>query len=155
MSSHQSAIEVEGVRHLFGDVVALDGVDLDIAQGGVFGLLGPNGAGKTTAVRVLATLLVPDGGKATVAGYDVVTDAPALRSVIGLAGQSAAVDEILTGMENIEMVGRLYGLRPADAKKRGGEILEMFDLTFAADRPVKTYSGGLRRPSKGTRRLCP
>lgn len=140
-----SIIEVAGITKAFGDVHALNGVDLAIEEGTVYGLLGPNGAGKTTAVRVLATLLIPDSGHATVAGYDVVRDAPALRSVIGLAGQYAAVDEILTGMENMEMVGRLYGLRPRDARRRGGEILERFDLTFAADRPVKTYSGGMRR----------
>jgi len=138
-------IEVSGVTKSFGDVQALRGVDLTIEEGTVYGLLGPNGAGKTTAVRVLATLLVPDSGTATVAGLDVYHDAAALRAEIGLAGQYAAVDEILTGSENLEMVGRLYGLSPRDSKRRAGEILEQFDLSFAKDRPVKTYSGGMRR----------
>jgi ABC-2 type transport system ATP-binding protein len=138
-------IEVAGVTKSFGDVHALRGVDLTIEEGTVYGLLGPNGAGKTTAVRVLATLLMPDSGTATVAGLDVCRDAAALRAVIGLAGQYAAVDEILTGSENLEMVGRLYGLSPKDSKRRAGEILERFDLSFAKDRSVKTYSGGMRR----------
>ncbi|GIU99133.1 MAG: daunorubicin resistance protein DrrA family ABC transporter ATP-binding protein [Actinomycetota bacterium] len=138
-------IEVEGLRKSFGDVVALDGVDLEVAEGTVLGLLGPNGAGKTTAVRILTTLLHPDAGHARVAGYDVVRDAEALRHVIGLAGQSAAIDPNLTGRENLEMVGRLYHLPPKEARRRAQEVLERFDLVEAADRPARTYSGGMRR----------
>lgn len=138
-------IEVEGLRKAFGPVVALDGVDLEVAEGTVVGLLGPNGAGKTTTVRVLTTLLRPDAGTARVAGYDVVRDAEALRHVIGLAGQAAAIDENLTGLENLEMVGRLYHLAPQEARRRAREVLERFDLTEAADRPARTYSGGMRR----------
>ena len=138
-------ITATGITKSFGDVRALDGVDLSIEPGTVYGLLGPNGAGKTTMVRVLTTLLRPDSGTATVAGYDVVADAEALRTTIGLAGQYAAVDEILTGRENLEMVGRLYRLSGADARRRAGEILDRFDLADAGDRPVKTYSGGMRR----------
>ncbi len=125
--------------------MALAGVDLDVAHGTVLGLLGPNGAGKTTVVRVLTTLLKPDSGTATVLGLDVVRDAAELRQQIGLAGQYAAVDENLTGLENLTMVGRLYGAGRASAKTRGRELLERFDLTDAANRPVKTYSGGMRR----------
>jgi ABC-2 type transport system ATP-binding protein len=138
-------ITAEHVTKSFGDVVALTGIDLEVQAGTVFGLLGPNGAGKTTMVRILTTLLKPDSGTAAVAGYDVVNEAPKLRSVIGLAGQSAAVDEILTGRENLQMVGRLYRLSRAEANRRASEILERFDLADAADRPVKTYSGGMRR----------
>ncbi|CAN5468731.1 daunorubicin resistance protein DrrA family ABC transporter ATP-binding protein [soil metagenome] len=138
-------IEVEGVRRRFGDVTALDGVDLSVARGKVLGLLGPNGAGKTTLVRVLTTLLRPDEGRATVAGLDVVRDTMALRSVIGLAGQSAAVEPDMTGRENLVMVGRLYHLPTAEARRRADEVLERIDLTDAADRPAKTYSGGMRR----------
>jgi ABC-2 type transport system ATP-binding protein len=139
------AISVTGLRKSFGDVHALDGVDLEVAPGTVLGLLGPNGAGKTTAVRILTTLLEPDEGTARVAGLDVVRDAALLRTRIGLAGQYAAVDENLTGTENLTMVGRLYGERRAAAKLRARELLERFDLTDAADRPVRTYSGGMRR----------
>jgi ABC-2 type transport system ATP-binding protein len=139
------AIVVEGLLKSFGTVEALRGIDLDVAQGTVFGLLGPNGAGKTTAVRILTTLLLPDGGRAEVVGLDVVRDAEVLRSRIGLAGQSAAVDENLTGLENIEMVGRLYHLPAGEARRRGNEILERFGLSDAADRQAKTYSGGMRR----------
>jgi ABC-2 type transport system ATP-binding protein len=145
MPAPDNGILVEGIAKAFGDVVALDGVDLAIDGGTVFGLLGPNGAGKTTMVRILATLLRPDQGRAVVAGYDVVADAARLRSVIGLAGQSAAVDENLTGRENLEMVGRLYRLGARESRRRAGELLEMFDLTDAADRTSKTYSGGMRR----------
>ena len=138
-------IEVESLAKSFGDVAALAGVDLEVSQGTVYGLLGPNGAGKTTTVRILATLLRPDAGRARVAGLDVVADATELRSVIGLAGQYAAVDEILTGRENLEMVGRLYRLSPREAGERADEILATFELAEAADRTVRTYSGGMRR----------
>ena len=141
----QAAIEVRGLAKSYGKVQALAGVDLDVRTGTVLGLLGPNGAGKTTMVRILTTLLKPDAGSATVAGFDVVHDAARLRKRIGLAGQYAAVDENLTGLENLRMVGRLYGMRGRPARERGRELLERFDLTDAADRPVKTYSGGMRR----------
>jgi len=141
----EPAISVEGLVKSFGEVRALDGVDLEAAPGAVLGLLGPNGAGKTTAVRVLTTLLAPDGGTARVAGLDVVADARALRERIGLAGQYAAVDENLTGLENLTMVGRLYGMGRGTAKARGRELLERFDLVDAVGRPARTYSGGMRR----------
>jgi ABC-2 type transport system ATP-binding protein len=140
-----AAIKATGLVKHFGDVRALDGVDFDASPGTVLGLLGPNGAGKTTAVRILTTLLKPDAGSATVAGLDVVGDAAELRQSIGLAGQYAAVDELLTGQENLVMVGRLYGMSRADAKVRARELLAQFDLVEAADRPAKTYSGGMRR----------
>jgi ABC-2 type transport system ATP-binding protein len=139
------AISVSGLRKSFGDVRALDGVDFEVPPGTVFGLLGPNGAGKTTAVRILATLLKPDGGSARVTGLDVVAEAAQLRERIGLAGQYAAIDENLTGLENLVMVGRLYGMPRTEAKARGAELLERFELTDAARRPAKTYSGGMRR----------
>jgi ABC-2 type transport system ATP-binding protein len=139
------AISTRGLFKAYGDVQALAGVDIDAAHGSVLGLLGPNGAGKTTVVRILTTLLKPDTGTATVVGLDVVRDAAELRSRIGLAGQYAAVDENLTGLENLTMVGRLYGMSRAQARARGNELLERFDLVAAADRPVKTYSGGMRR----------
>ncbi len=139
------AIEVRGLAKSYGDVRALAGVDLDVATGTVLGLLGPNGAGKTTMVRILTTLLKPDSGSARVAGLDVVQDAARLRERIGLAGQYAAVDENLTGLENLKMVGRLYGMSRPEARDRGRELLERFELMDAADRPVKTYSGGMRR----------
>ena len=138
-------IRTEGLTKSFGDVHALQGVDLEVAQGTVFGLLGPNGAGKTTTVRILTTLLEPDGGRATVEGLDVVRDAEALRFRIGLAGQFAAVDENLTGLENLELVGRLYHLSKAEARRRGTDVLERFGLADAANRTAKTYSGGMRR----------
>jgi ABC-2 type transport system ATP-binding protein len=141
----EPAIAVHGLTKSFGDVRALDGVSFAAAPGTVLGLLGPNGAGKTTAVRVLATLLKPDSGTANVAGLDVVADATKLRHRIGLAGQYAAIDENLTGLENLVMVGRLYGMSRAQAKTRGRELLTTFDLLDAADRPAKTYSGGMRR----------
>jgi ABC-2 type transport system ATP-binding protein len=140
-----AAIVVRGVAKSFGDVRALGGVDLDVPRGTVLGLLGPNGAGKTTLVRVLTTLLTPDDGTASVVGLDVVQDAAALRHRIGLAGQYAAVDENLTGLENLTMVGRLYGASRAAAKRRGAELLERFDLSEAGGRVTSTYSGGMRR----------
>ncbi|HUA05909.1 MAG TPA: ATP-binding cassette domain-containing protein [Solirubrobacteraceae bacterium] len=145
MTSEAPAITVRGLVKSFGDVQALAGVDLDVTAGTVLGLLGPNGAGKTTFVRVLTTLLRADGGTASVLGLDVVADADELRERIGLAGQYAAVDENLTGLENLVMVGRLYGMSRGEAKARGIELLDRFDLTDAAKRPVKTYSGGMRR----------
>jgi ABC-2 type transport system ATP-binding protein len=139
------AIVVEGLQKSYGSVRALCGVDFTARTGSVLGLLGPNGAGKTTAVRILATLLEPDAGTARVAGLDVERDAAKLRAKIGLAGQYAAVDENLTGFENLEMVGQLYHMRRADARTRAQDLLERFDLTDAAKRPAKTYSGGMRR----------
>jgi ABC-2 type transport system ATP-binding protein len=139
------AIEAQGLRKSYGKVQALDGIDLRVPVGTVLGLLGPNGAGKTTAVRILTTLLPPDGGSARVAGLDVATEAAQLRSKIGLAGQYAAVDENLTGAENLEMVGRLYHLPKGEPRRRAAELLERFDLSEAADRLVRTYSGGMRR----------
>jgi ABC-2 type transport system ATP-binding protein len=139
------AIDVKGAIKRFGESTALDGVDLEVAEGTVFGLLGPNGAGKTTLVRLLATLLEPDAGWAEVFGRDVVHDAVQVRATVGLTGQFAAVDEILTGRENLQMFGRLSSLSRAQARRRGSELLERFDLSDAADRPVRTYSGGMRR----------
>ncbi|MGC5346327.1 ATP-binding cassette domain-containing protein [Streptomyces sp. DT24] len=139
------AIHAEGLVKTFGDVRALDGVDIDVPEGTVLGLLGPNGAGKTTAVRVLTTLLRPDSGTAVVAGIDVLKSPNEVRRSIGLSGQFAAVDEYLTGHENLRMVGQLYQMSARDAKKRAGELLERFHLADAADRPAKTYSGGMRR----------
>src|SRR4051795_9345507 len=139
------AIHVEGVVKRFGTTTALAGVDLEVAEGAVLGLLGPNGAGKTTLVRVLATLLAPDAGRAEVFGRDVVHDAAGVRELVGLTGQFAAVDEMLTGRENLQMFGRLFALSAADARRRANELLERFDLADAADRPARTYSGGMRR----------
>jgi ABC-2 type transport system ATP-binding protein len=139
------AIVVEGLEKSYGSVHALRGVDFAARTGSILGLLGPNGAGKTTAVRILTTLLEADAGSARVAGLDVKRDAAALRAQIGLAGQYAAVDENLTGFENLEMVGRLYHLGKAQSRERAGELLERFDLADAARRPAKTYSGGMRR----------
>jgi ABC-2 type transport system ATP-binding protein len=141
----EDAIVVEGLAKSYGSVRALCGVDFSARTGSVLGLLGPNGAGKTTAVRILTTLLEPDAGTAHVVGLDVVSDAAALRAKIGLAGQYAAVDENLTGFENLEMVGQLYRMRRKDARARADELLERFELTDAAKRVVKTYSGGMRR----------
>jgi ABC-2 type transport system ATP-binding protein len=139
------AILVEGLQKRFGSHTALAGVDLTVPEGSVLGLLGPNGAGKTTVVRILTTLLQPDGGRAEVAGIDVLREPDRVRAAIGLTGQYAAVDEYLTGFENLEMVGRLYRLGRQESRSRAQELLERFDLTDAASRPAKTYSGGMRR----------
>jgi ABC-2 type transport system ATP-binding protein len=141
----ENAIEVTGLVKCFGRVVAVDGVDLVVPAGTVFGLLGPNGAGKTTVVRMLTTILQPDSGQALVQGIDVVKHPHRIREIIGLAGQFAAVDENLTGRENLIMVGRLTHQPKATHVPRAGELLEQFDLADAADRPVRTYSGGMRR----------
>jgi ABC-2 type transport system ATP-binding protein len=143
------AITAEGLVKIYrsrkSEVRALDGIDLQVEEGSVLGLLGPNGAGKTTAVRILATLLKPDAGRATVAGFDVVRQPDEIRRVIGLSGQYAAVDENLTGSENLWLFGRLYQLSSREARTRANELLEQFDLVDAKDRVVKTYSGGMRR----------
>ena len=139
------AVRAEGLVKEFGDVRALDGVDLIVPTGKVVGLLGPNGAGKTTTVNILSTLLKPTAGKAWVGGFDVSTHPDDVRRVIGLTGQYAAVDEYLTGRENLRMFGDLYHLTPAYVKERSQQLLEWFDLADAADRPAKTYSGGMRR----------
>src|SRR5688572_24157051 len=141
----EDAIVVEGLEKSYGSVRALCSVDFSAPTGSVLGLLGPNGAGKTTAVRILATLLEPDGGTARVVGLDAVRDAAKLRAKIGLAGQYAAVDENLTGFENLEMVGQLYHMPRKDARARADDLLERFELSDAAKRPAKTYSGGMRR----------
>jgi ABC-2 type transport system ATP-binding protein len=138
-------IRASGLVKIYGKVRALDGLDLEVPEGTVLGVLGPNGAGKTTAVRILATLLDADGGTAEVAGFDVRKEPGKVRASIGLSGQYAAVDEYLTGYENLHMVARLYGLDHKTAKARSRELLDQFTLTDAADRPVKTYSGGMRR----------
>src|SRR5258706_7860292 len=139
------AVLVEDVHKRFGDVIALGGVDFAIEPGTVFGLLGPNGAGKTTAVRILTTIIKPDRGRATILGTDVAADPDRVRRMIGLAGQSAAVDENLTGRENLRLIGRLTHQPPASIAPRAAELLEQFQLTDAADRPVRTYSGGMHR----------
>jgi ABC-2 type transport system ATP-binding protein len=139
------AIEAEGLVKRYGSVRALDGLDLAVPEGTVMGLLGPNGAGKTTAVRIFTTLLEADAGRAVVAGFDVKADARALRRVIGLSGQYAAVDEDLTGFENLDMVGRLYGLGRRSSRERARELLAEFDLAESGDRVVRGYSGGMRR----------
>jgi ABC-2 type transport system ATP-binding protein len=140
-----NAIEAIGLRKAFGDARALNGVDLQIRKGSVYGLLGPNGAGKTTTIRILATLLKPDAGSATVLGHDVVREAGKVREKVSLTGQYASVDEDLTGTENLVLVGRLLGLGWSGARARAAELLEAFDLTEAAGRQVQTYSGGMRR----------
>jgi len=139
------AIRADGLVKHFGATVALDGLDLGAEQGRVLGVLGPNGAGKTTVVRILATLLMPDRGRAEVAGFDVLRQPQEVRSVIGLTGQYAAVDENLTGFENLEMIGRLAQLGRDLSRQRAGELLGRFDLSSAGSRPTKTYSGGMRR----------
>src|SRR5262245_65873535 len=140
-----AAIEAEGLVKSFGKVRALDGIDMVARAGSVFGLLGPNGAGKTTAIRILSTLLRPDAGRAEVGGFDVVRQAKQVRRLIGLTGQYAAVDELLSGQENLYMIGRLLGLPSSAAKARAKELLESFDLSDAATKTVKAYSGGMRR----------
>src|SRR6516165_5831853 len=145
LASSVPAVRVESVVKRFGSTAALDGAGLEVPAGMVFGLLGPNGAGKTTLVRILATLLAPDAGRAEVLGHDVVGEPAAVRELIGLTGQFAAVDELLTGRENLEMFGRLFKLSREEAHRRAGELLERFDLAPAADRPARTYSGGMRR----------
>jgi ABC-2 type transport system ATP-binding protein len=144
-NSTEPAILVEGLKKSFGEVQALRGIDLAVPRGTVLSVLGPNGAGKTTAVRILTTLLRPDSGRALVEGRDVVRDAPAVRRSIGLSGQSAAIQEELTGRENLEIIGRLYHLTKPRARSRAAELLERFDLMDAADRTAKTYSGGMQR----------
>ena len=145
MSADAAAVEAIGLRKSYGDVQALCGVDLRVDTGSILGLLGPNGAGKTTAVRILTTLLRPDAGSARVAGFDVLREGPRVRKSIGVAGQYAAVDENLTGLENLEMVGRLYHFARKPARERAAELLADFGLEDAADRPVQGYSGGMRR----------
>jgi ABC-2 type transport system ATP-binding protein len=142
---YQIAVEAEGLRKRFGNTEAVRGLDLTVAAGSIYGLLGPNGAGKTTAVRILATLLRPDGGRAAVLGHDVVRDPAAVRRRIALAGQAASVDEDLTGRENLLFLGRLSGLSRSGARARAAELLAAFDVAGAGGKQVKTYSGGMRR----------
>jgi ABC-2 type transport system ATP-binding protein len=145
VNSFELAISAEGLRKRYGDAIALDGIDLAVPKGTVCGLLGPNGAGKTTSVRILSTLLRPDGGRAEVAGFDVARQGAEVRRTIGLVGQNAAVDEILSGRQNLVMFGRLYHLGPKAAARRADELLERFGLGDTGAKPVKQYSGGMRR----------
>ncbi|HEX6115824.1 MAG TPA: ATP-binding cassette domain-containing protein [Solirubrobacterales bacterium] len=145
LSNHTLAIEATGLSKSFGDVQAVDGVDLSVATGSVYGVLGPNGAGKTTTIKMLATLLRPDSGSARVLGHDIVEDADAVRGEVSLTGQLASVDEDLTGQENLVLIAKLLGLKRADANARAKELLGAFGLTEAAGRLVKNYSGGMRR----------
>jgi ABC-2 type transport system ATP-binding protein len=144
-TDNDNAVEVHNLQKSYGDNHVLKGIDLQVKRGTMLALLGPNGAGKTTTVKILSTLLKPDAGEVTIEGRSVTDDADSVRKTIGLTGQSAAVDELLTGRENLVMMGRLYRLTPASAKARAQELLEDFDLVKAAERPVKTYSGGMRR----------
>ena len=141
----QASIRAEGLTKRYGDTIALAGIDLEVPAGSILAVLGPNGAGKTTAVRILTTLTTPDSGRAWVAGHDVVREAAAVQRNIGVTAQDATVDGLLTGRQNLVMVGRLSGLRRADARRRASELLEQFDLTDAADRVLTGYSGGMRR----------
>lgn len=143
--SSENAISVKGLRKSFKKLTVLDGIDFDIKRGTIFALLGPNGAGKTTTIHILSTLLLPDKGTARINGFDVVKEVDKVRSLIGLTGQYAALDEYLTGRENLQMIGRLYRLSHRDIKQRTEELLELFDLVDAANRAVKTYSGGMHR----------
>lgn len=145
MTHGNNAIVVRNLRKTFGSFVAVDGVSFEVPKGTILGLLGPNGAGKTTTVRMLSTLLRPDSGEVTIAGFDVIKDADEVKKRIGLTGQYAAVDENLTGFENLEMIGRLHRLEKAEASRKARELLASFGLTDAADKPAKTYSGGMRR----------
>ena len=143
--TEEFAVEASGLTKRYGDVVALDGLDLAVPTGSVLGLLGPNGAGKTTAVSILTTLIAADSGMARVAGVDVMNEPQRVRSLIGLSGQYSAVDEHLTATENLEMIGCLYGMRRKAARKKADELIERFRLSEAANRPLKTFSGGMRR----------
>lgn len=145
MQNNEYAIKVEGLKKSYGKLVVLDGIDFAVKRGDILALLGPNGAGKTTTVKILSTLLQAEGGAASIEGHDVAKDADKVRSKIGLTGQYAAVDEYLTGEENLQMMGRLYRLSKTDAKQRTGELLELVDLVDASKRPVRTYSGGMKR----------
>ena len=145
MNGATLAIETEGLVKVFGETRAVDGVDLSVQAGTVYGVLGPNGAGKTTTIRMLATLLQPDAGSARVLGHDIVSDAAAVRAAVSMTGQFASVDEELTGRENLVLLARLYGFPKSQARERAGELLDAFGLTDAGDRLVSTYSGGMRR----------